>query len=179
MGSRVEEMTAVAVAAPQARRLLMSFARFPEWVAPDITVTPLSVSTFLAPGDRFRMEPPGGFGFDYLVEAVTDRELVFSFSGPWSGQERWSFVADGEETIVRRVYDVTDGSILASVAWRAIGQMLVAAHFKLELSRFRAALERDPGPRAEIEPRPTAAPPEAIRPDAGRGAPFSFPVDEG
>jgi hypothetical protein len=163
--SKVEEMTAVAVAIPQARRLLTTFARFTEWVAPDITVTPVTVSAPLAPGDRFRMEPPGGIHFDYLVEAVSDREVVFSFSGPWGGRERWSFVADGAETIVRRVYEVTEGSVLASLAWRTVGQALVAAHFKLELSRFRAAAERDPGPRAEIEARP----PES----------FSFPVDEG
>lgn len=175
--SRVEEMTAVAVAVAQARRLLTTFARFEEWVAPDIRVTAVSVSGVLAPGDRFRLEPPGGLHFDYVVEAITDREVVFSFSGPWGGQERWSFVADGAETIVRRVYEVTEGSILASLAWRTVGQPLVAAHFKVELSRFRSAAERNPGPRAELEARPLNERPAAA-PDAA-SRPFSFPVDDG
>jgi hypothetical protein len=42
---------------------------------------------------------------------------------------------------------------------------VVLAHYKFELSRFRDAVERDPGPMAEIE---------------GRQAPqLDFPVDEG
>ena len=185
--SRVEELTSIGVSVAQARRLLLTFARFREWVAPDIGVTPVSVSAILAPGDRFRMEPPGGISFEYLVEAITDREVVFSFTGPWGGRERWSFVADGAETIVRRVYDVTEGSVLASLAWRTVGQALVAAHYKVELSRFRSAVERDPGPRAELEGRPlNELPPRdapaAERPPVGaEGAPgsFSFPIDDG
>jgi hypothetical protein len=100
---------------------------------------------------------------------VSDREVVFAFQGPWSGRERWSFVADGAETVVRRVYEVQDSSVLGELAWRGVGRPLVLAHFKLELSRFGAAVERDPGPRAEIEP-PAG--------DAPSAAP-SFPIDDG
>jgi hypothetical protein len=166
---RIEEMTAVAVAVPQALRALTTVSRLEQWIAPDITVTPLTRAETLGPGDRFRMSALG-VAFDYLVEAVSDREVVFSFSGSWSGRERWSFIADGSETLVRRVYEVTDGSLAAALVWRTVGRLLVLAHFKVELARFRAAVERDPGPRGEIEARsidqPTPSAPE-------------FPIDEG
>src|SRR5918912_2652089 len=161
--SRVEEMTALRVAPAQAMRVLVTAERFGEWVAPDVRVTPLTVSPTLAPGDRFRLDVMGRVSFDYTVEAATEREVVFAFRGPWSGEERWSFIADGAETILRRVYDVQDGDGLALLAWRTVGRPLVSAHFRLELSRFRALAERDPGPRAEIEQR-TAGP----APAAGR-----------
>ena len=166
--SRVEEMTALRVAPAQAMRTLVSADRFAEWVAPDVTVTPLTVSPTLAPGDRFRLEVMGGVTFDYTVEAATDREVVFAFRGPWSGEERWSFIADGAETIVRRVYEVRDGDGLALLAWRTVGAALVIAHLKMELARFRALAERSPGPRAEIEPRA----------EAPRGPDLPFPVED-
>ena len=166
--SRVDELTTVAAIVPQALRVLTTVARFHEWVAPDITVTPLSGAPTLEPGDRFRLEIAGAVSFDYQVEVVSDREVVFAFHGPWSGHERWSFVADGAETVVRRVYDVQDSSALGDLAWRGIGRPLVLAHFKLELSRFRAAVERDPGPRGEIGPRVEDTPPAAP----------SFPIDD-
>jgi hypothetical protein len=170
--TRVEEIVAVRVAPGQAMRALATVARFADWVAPHITVTALSARPTLGPGDRFRLEVLGGTRFEYQVEAATDREMVFAFAGPWSGRERWSFIADGAETLVRRVYDVDDSSGLAALAWQTVGRALVAAHFKLELARFRAAAERDPGPRAEIEARPTPAAP-------GPAAPPPYPVDEG
>lgn len=169
---RVEEMIAVRAAIPQAMRALLTPARMMTWVAPDITVVPLTSAPILGPGDRFRIESVAGPAFEVEVEAVSDREVAFSFTGPWSGRERWSFIADGAETVVRRVYEVEGaGSGLAMIAWQMIGRMLVAAHYKLELPRFRAAVERDPGPRGEIaararEPEPAASPPP-------------FPVDEG
>ncbi|MGH7720922.1 MAG: hypothetical protein ACREON_19005, partial [Gemmatimonadaceae bacterium] len=57
--SRVEEMTAIAVSVPQAIRVLTTTARFSDWVAPHLTVTPRTVATTLGPGDRFRVELPG------------------------------------------------------------------------------------------------------------------------
>jgi hypothetical protein len=167
--SRVEELTTVAATVPQALRVLTTMSRFHEWVAPDITITPLSGAPTLDPGDRFRLEIVGAMSFEYQVEVVSDREVVFAFHGPWSGRERWSFVADGAETVVRRVYEVQDSSVLGDLAWRGIGRPLVLAHYKLELSRFRAAVERDPGPRGEIEPSAGDAPP----------ATPSFPVEDG
>jgi hypothetical protein len=167
--NRVDELTTVAATVPQARRVLTDVSRFHDWVAPDITVTPLSGASTLDPGVRFRVEMVGAISFEYHVEVVSDREVVFAFHGPWSGRERWSFVADGDETVVRRVYEFQDSSVLGELAWRSIGRPLVLAHFKLELSRFRAAVERDPGPRAEIEPRTDDAPPAAP----------SFPIDDG
>jgi uncharacterized protein YndB with AHSA1/START domain len=168
--SRVEEMTAVRVAPQQAMRVLTTVARMAEWVAPHVSVTPLTAAATLAPGSRFRLEVLGGPRFDYQVEAETDRELVLSFDGPWSGSERWSFIADGEETIVRRSYEVNEGGLgLAMLAWQTVGRALVIAHYKLELSRFRDTVERSPGPRAEIESRGAPAPSEIT----------SYPVDEG
>lgn len=170
--TRVEELTSVAVSPQQAMRLLITVAQFPHWIAPDINVTPLSSSPKLAPGDRFRLSLMGGIRFEYILEAETDREVVFTFSGPWSGEERWSFIADGVDTIVRRRYEVRGGSVLALAAWETVGRPLVLAHFKLELSRFRALAEREPGVRAEIDHRPSS-------PASAAEQSHGFPVDEG
>ncbi|MGH7719809.1 MAG: hypothetical protein ACREON_13325, partial [Gemmatimonadaceae bacterium] len=100
-----------------------------------------------------------------------------SFTGPWSGRERWSFVADGAETIVRRIHEVDEGSLASMLAWRTVGRPLVIAHFKLELWRFRDLAEREPGPRAEIpSPAPDAGTPrtDPSSSTGGRG----FPVDD-
>jgi hypothetical protein len=170
--SRVEEMVAVRAAPPQAMRVLTTTARFPEWIAPDARVEFRTAAPTLSPGDRFRLEIVGRVSFEYTVEAATDRDLVLSFRGPWSGEERWSFVPDGAETIVRRTYEVRDGGALAMIGWQTVGRALVSAHFKLELARFRDLAERHPGPRAEIEPAPAAeAPP--------RGSGSSYSIDEG
>jgi hypothetical protein len=168
--SSVEEMIAVRVSSPQAMRALTTTSRFAEWVAPDVAVVPLTRSASLLPGDRMRLEVLGTIRFDYVVEAVSEREVVFAFQGPWSGRERWAFIADGADTLVRRIYEVSDGSPAATLAWATIGRPLVIAHLKLELARFRAVAERDPGPRAEIEPGAANA--------AGRGR-TSFPIDDG
>lgn len=167
--SAVEELITVRAGVAQARRALTSTATMPDWVAPHVTMVPVSLSPSLAPGDRFRIEAPGGIGMDYIVETVSDREVVMTFSGPWKGHERWSFVPDGADTIVRRVYDVDHATPFAALAWMMVGRAMVLAHFKLEMSRFRAAVERDPGARAEISatPGPAADPPE------------TFPVDDG
>lgn len=163
--SRIEEMVAVRAAVSQAMRHLLTIDRMRDWIAPDMALLPRNASPTLSPGDRFRLEALGTVGFDYTVEAISDREVVLSFDGPWSGTERWSFVADGAETIVRRAYEVSDDSATGLTAWKTVGRPLVLAHYKYELSRFREAVERDPGPRAEIEGR------NAYRLD--------FPVDEG
>jgi hypothetical protein len=165
---RVEELIAIRAAVPRAMGALLTMARFHEWMAPELTLVPLTRSSSLVPGERFKVEIVGELGFDYEVEAVSAREVVFSFRGPWSGRERWSFIADGADTLVRRVYEVEDASLLSTLAWRGIGKPLVIAHYKLELSRFRDMVERDPGPRAEIE-APPAPPPSST----------TFPVDEG
>lgn len=159
----------VRVAPPQAMRVLASTARYAEWVAPDATVTFQTLSSTLSPGDRFRVEIAGRVGFDYTVEAATERDMVFAFHGPWSGEERWSFVPDGAETIVRRIYEVREGGGLAMLAWQTLGRALVSAHYKLELSRFREVVERERGPRAEIEPGAVPPPP----------APPTYTIDEG
>jgi uncharacterized protein YndB with AHSA1/START domain len=169
--SRVEEMIAVRAAPPQAMRVLTTAARFAEWIAPDITVHFHTASPTLSPGDRFRIEILGRVSFDYTVEVATDRDLVFAFHGPWSGEERWSFVPDGAETIVRRVYEVRDGSTVAMLAWQTAGRPLVGAHYKLELSRFRDVVERHGGPRAEIAPRHASPAPEPAPPP-------SYTIDE-
>src|SRR5690606_30060519 len=122
------------------------------WVAPDVTLTPLTRAATLGPGDRLRLSILGGPSFEYSVEATSEREIVFSFTGPWSGEERWSFIADGSETIARRTYDVHDTHGLAGLAWPTLGRALVLAHYKLELMRFRDMVERDPGAAGEIEP---------------------------
>ena len=172
----VEELLAVQAAAPQVMRVLTDVARMQEWVAPGITVTPLTAGARLAPGERFRLLLPAGMSFDYLVEAVSDRELVHSFRGPWSGRERWSIIPDAAETIVRRVYQVDAGSPLLDLGWSTIGRALVMAHFKLELSRFKRTVERlriagAAGPPAELPSRAATAPTGAPPP--------SFPIDDG
>ncbi len=171
--SRIEEMVAVSATISQAMHHLLSVERMRAWIAPDMALLPRGASPTLSPGDRFRLEALGAVGFDYIVEAVTDREVVLSFEGPWTGNERWSFVADGAETIVRRAYDVTDDSVAAWTAWNTIGRPLVLAHYKFELSRFREAIEREAGPRGEIEGRRDPA--QAAK----RIEPLDFPVDEG
>jgi hypothetical protein len=166
-------MVAVGATIPQAMHHLLTIDRMREWIAPDMALLPRGSSATLAPGDRFRLEALGAVGFDYVVEAITDREVVLSFEGPWMGSERWSFVADGADTIVRRAYDVTDDSVAAWTAWMTIGRPLVLAHFKFELSRFREAVERAPGPRGEIEGQREGREPTK------RFEPLEFPVDEG
>lgn len=193
---RVEEMTAVAASAARALDVLLSTDDLERWVAPDVSVIRLTSASRLGPSDRFRIQALGVFTFDYMVEAASEREVVFSFSGPWSGSERWSFIADGAETIVRRVHEVNDVSLPAALAWHTLGRLAVMAHFKVELARFRELVEREPGERREIEaagshPRevpPAKSPasssdsPPAPSPasDAGveREAP-PFPVDDG
>ena len=170
--SRIEEMVAVSAAVPQAMRHLVTIDRMRGWIAPDMALLPRGASPTLSPGDRFRLEALGTVGFDYVVEAITEREVVLSFDGPWSGTERWSFVADGAETIVRRAYEVSDDSLSGWTAWNTIGRPLVLAHYKFELSRFRDAVEREPGPRGEIEGETSQQ----------RAKPYErldFPVDEG
>lgn len=179
---RIEEMIAVPAAPAQAIRTLVSPARLREWVAPDVTVTPRTAAPTLGPGDHLRLELLGSLRFDYVVEGVSDREVLFAFDGPWRGRERWSFVADGAETLVRRVYEVDERSPLGALAWRTAGWALVSAHYKLELARFRAAVARDPGPRAEIEPPPTGATPPTSPPPGSASPPPDtppFPVDDG
>lgn len=148
---RIEEMIAVRAAAPVAMHALLTVARFDEWQAPDVTMVPATSAPMLAVGDRFQLEVLAGLRFDYVVEGASARDVVFAFDGPWRGHERWSFVPDGAETLVRRMYEVEEGSPLAATAWRTVGRMLVAAHYKLELPRFRAVVERAGGARAEIE----------------------------
>ncbi len=147
----VEEMIAVRAAPAQAMRALLTPSRIREWVAPDVTVTVLTATERLLPGDRFRVEGIVGPAFDYQVEAASEREVVLSFEGSWRGEERWSFVADGTDTIVRRSYVVREVGGLGAIAWRTVGRAVVMMHFKLELSRFKDLLEREPGIRAEIE----------------------------
>ena len=167
--SRIEEMVAVRATISQAMHHLLTIDRMRAWIAPDMALLPRSASPTLSPGDRFRLEALGAVGFDYVVEAITDREVVLSFEGPWDGRERWSFVADGAETIVRRAYEVNDDSVGGWAAW-TVGRPLVLAHYKFELSRFREAVEREPGPRGEIEEG---------RGERKRFEPVDFPVDEG
>jgi hypothetical protein len=185
---RVEEMIAVRTAAAQAMRALLTVSRMPAWLAPDVRVTPRTAAPVLGPGDRFALTVLGGLEFEYLVEAATDREVVFSFSSRlWCGRERWSFVPDGAETVVRRTYEVDDSPPLVALAWRTGGWALVSAHYKLELPRFRTEVEREPGPRGEIEaaerptassaPEPPPPPPPPPEPPSPDGPPF--PVDDG
>ncbi len=170
---RVEAMTTVAASPGVAHRTLSRVENFERWVAPHLTVVPRHSGAHLDPGDRFRVELIGGLGFDYIVEASSDREVVFGFDGAWSGRERWSFVPDGSDTIVRRSYEVTGGGFAAELAWRTVGRTLVAAHFRLELARFRGLVESDPGPRGEIEGRVREV--QLPRTPSGGG----FPIDEG
>ena len=170
--SRIEEMVAVRATLPQAMRHLLTVDRIRAWIAPDMVLFPRGESPTLAPGDRFRLEALGTVGFDYVVEAITDREVVLSFEGPWAGSERWSFVADGAETIVRRAYEVSGDSLAGWSMWMTLGRTLVLAHYKFELSRFRDAVEREPGPRAEIEGQGASRQQKPIER-------LEFPVDEG
>ena len=171
--SRIEEMVAVKATVSQTMHHLLTVERMREWIAPDMALLPRGTSPMLSPGDRFRLEALGAVGFDYVVEAITEREVVLSFEGPWDGSERWSFVADGAETIVRRAYEVSDDSVAGLAAWMTVGRPLVLAHYKFELSRFRDAVEREPGPRGEIEG------PAEDRQRTQRFEPVDFPVDEG
>lgn len=170
---RVEELITVRTSAERALDVLLGTEKLRRWVAPDISVTPLTLASRLGPGDRFRIQVLGPLVFDYTVEAVSEREVVLAFKGPWSGNERWSFIPDGAETIVRRVHEVHGGSLMGALAWNTVGRVGVIAHFKLELSRFRDLAEREPGTRAEIE-APAPREPISREPD-----PPSFPVDDG
>ncbi len=62
---------------------------------------------------------------------------------------------------------MTELGAIPQLAFNTVGRALIAAHYKLELARFRALVERHPGPRAEIE-----APAEPA-------APRAFPIDDG
>jgi hypothetical protein len=182
--TRVEELVVVAAVPAQAMRALLSVPRAREWMAWVVRLTPRHVSVALGAGDRFAIELFGGLRFEYVVEATSDREVVLSYEGPWHGQERWSFVADGAETLVRRSYEVRGGSPLAALAWGTVGRTVVSAHLRYELSRFREAVERDPGPRGEIEAaslRSADLPPGAGEGGASREASErpAFPVDDG
>ena len=179
---RVEELITIKASAERARDVLLDIEKLRRWVAPDISVTPLTLAQRLGPGDRFRIHVLGPLQFDYTVEAVSEREVVLAFTGPWSGNERWSFIADGAETIVRRVHEVHDGSLVGALAWNTVGRMGVLAHFKLELSRFRDLAEREPGPRGEIEaPRrePLSTESTSRESVAREPEPPSVPVDDG
>lgn len=179
--TRVEELIVVPATPAQAMRALLTVARAHDWMAPDVNLVPRTSSPVLGAGDHFALELFGGMRFEYVIEATSDREVALSYDGSWRGQERWSFVADGAETLVRRSYEVYGGSPLAAFAWGTVGRVVVAMHIRFELSRFRAAIERDPGPRGEIEatsgplhstPRdPAAGDGGAVRPP--------FPVDDG
>lgn len=186
--TRVERMVVLAAPVARAMEALVRVARVREWLAPDVTFTPRTAAPLLSVGDRFRLEVLGGIRFEYLVEAMSEREVVFAFEGPWRGRERWSFIADGAETIVRRTYEVERLAPLATLAWRAVGDAVVGAHLAIELSRLREAVERSPGPAAEIAAtEPTGAAGEANKPSEATGAagpaqpasPPPFPVDEG
>ncbi|HEU4641432.1 MAG TPA: hypothetical protein VFS44_03185 [Gemmatimonadaceae bacterium] len=188
MAKRVEEMIAVRATAARAMDVLLTVARFREWQAPDVTMTPRAGAPRLTVGDRFDLEAVVGVRFACLVEAVSGREVVFAFDGPWSGRERWSFVPDGAEIVVRRVYEVEPRGALEGMAWRTVGAALVAAHYKYELPRFRDVVEREPGPRAEIEPPAPVPPVRAERAPEARGGAAEggagpsdappFPVDD-
>lgn len=196
---RVEELTAVNASAARALDVLLAAGNLARWVAPDITVTPLTSATRLGPGDRFRIQVFGAFVFEYMIEAASEREVVFSFTGPWSGSERWSFIPDGAETIVRRVHEVHDGSLTGMLMWNTVGRVAVIAHFKVELARFREVVEREPGARGEIEAagstarevespaapeiasrsRPEPSEPSGAADEGETHEPPPFPVDDG
>lgn len=179
--TRVEELIVVPATPAQAMRALLTVGRAHDWMAPDVNLVPRTSSPVLGAGDHFTLELFGGMRFEYVIEATSDREVALSYDGPWSGAERWSFVADGAETLVRRSYEVHGGSPLAAFAWATVGRPVVAMHLRFELSRFRSAIERDPGPRGEIEgPSGPLRPVPRDAPAGGRGAtrpPFS--VDDG
>ena len=170
---RVEELVTMRASAARGLDLLLDIQNLRRWVAPDVSVTPFTLAKRLGPGDRFRVRVLGPLMFEYTVEGVSEREVALAFTGPWSGRERWSFIADGAETIVRRVHEVHDGSLVGALAWNTFGRVGVLAHFKLELSRFRDLAEREPGAPAEIE-APAQREPISREPE-----PPSFPVDDG
>jgi hypothetical protein len=170
---RVEELITVRASAARALDVLLDTRDLKRWVAPDVSVIPLTHASRLGPGDRFRIHVLGALVFEYTLEAFSEREVALTFTGPWSGTERWSFIPDGAETIVRRVHEVRDGSLVGALAWNTVGRVGVLAHFKLELSRFRDLAEREPGAPAEIE---APAPHEPI---SREPEPPSFPVDDG
>lgn len=170
---RIEELVTIRASAERALDVLLDIRKLARWVAPDVSVVPLTHASRLGPGDHFRIHVLGALVFEYTLEAISEREVALTFTGPWSGRERWSFIADGAETIVRRVHEVRDGSLVGALAWNTFGRIGVLAHFKLELSRFRDLAERDPGAPAEIEAR---EPSEPISPES---EPPSFPVDDG
>jgi hypothetical protein len=170
---RVEELITIRASAARALDVLLDTRNLKRWVAPDVAVIPLTHASRLGPGDRFRIHVLGALVFEYTLEAVSEREVALAFTGPWSGSERWSFIADGAETIVRRVHEVRDGSLVGALAWNTFGRVGVLAHFKLELSRFRDLAEREPGTPAEIE-APAEREPISREPE-----PPSFPIDDG
>jgi hypothetical protein len=177
--TRVEELIVVPASPAQAQRALLTVTRAREWMAPDVHLVPRTSAPALGAGDRFALELFGGMRFEYVVEATSDREVALSYDGPWRGQERWSFVADGAETLVRRSYEVEGGTPLAALAWGTVGHAIVALHMRFELSRFRSAIQNDPGPRGEIEASsgPMRSTPLEAPNDADAGP--SFPVDDG
>ncbi|HXE59278.1 MAG TPA: SRPBCC family protein [Gemmatimonadaceae bacterium] len=177
--NRVEELIVVPATPAQAMRALLTVDRAREWMAPDVHLVPRTSAPALGVGDRFALELFGGMRFDYVVEATSDREVVLVYDGSWRGQERWSFVADGADTLVRRSYEVEGGSPLAALAWGTVGHAIVAMHMRFELSRFRSAILSNPGPRGEIEA--TAGPMHSApieQPNDARARP-AFPVDDG
>lgn len=184
--TRIEELVVIRAPAAAARRAVLSVAAMREWSAPDVAIVPPSRAE-LAVGDRFRIEVVGGFAFDYVVEAASDREVVFTYDGSWRGIERWSFVPDGADTVVRRAYTVEGGSLSASLLWATVGRAAAGLHLRYELSRLRDLVEREPGPRAEI---PASAASHVVppahpspEPPGGEGQPGAgttpFPVDDG
>jgi len=179
--TRVEELIVVPATPAQSMRALLTVARAPGWMAPDVHLVPRTSTPVLGAGDHFALELFGGMRFEYVIEATSDREVALSYDGPWSGEERWSFVADGAETLVRRSYEVHSGSPLAAFAWGTVGRAVVAMHLRFELSRFRSDIERDPGPRGEIEPTsgPLHSAPRDRSAGAGGATRPSFPVDDG
>jgi hypothetical protein len=170
---RVEELITIRASAERALDVLLDTRMLGHWVAPDVWVTPLTRASRLGPGDRFRIHVLGALVFEYTLEAISEREVALAFTGPWSGTERWSFIADGADTIVRRVHEVRDNSLVGALAWNTFGRLGVLAHFKLELSRFRDLAEREPGAPAEIEAG------EPSEPISREPEPPSFPVDDG
>jgi len=184
----VEEVVVVRAAAPQVRRAFSNTGLMPRWIAPDVSVQLSSGTGTLLPGERFRLSVLAGLRFDYLVEAESEREVALSFSGPWNGRERWSFVADGPETIVRRRYEADDRSLLLALGFRTVGWAVVTAHLKIELLRFRDLVEHEPGVRAEIPARAEVDSTDPARVGVqsrseaqrdGHDTTPPFPVDEG
>jgi len=175
--TRIEELVVVPAAPAQAMRALLTVSRARDWMAPDVDLVPRTSRPVLGAGDHFALELFGGMRFEYVIEATSDREVALTYTGPWHGTERWSFVADGADTLVRRTYDVLGGSPLAALAWGTVGRAVVAMHLRFELSRFKSALEHDPGPRGEIEA--SSGPLRSAPDDAPASNRPPFPVDDG